>query len=105
MCPSTTQVVRTLVDDVCIAPATKQKNPQGKYCRLLNSPGNTGYGHNPAANAHGASNLPSTHTRKRSPHPPTTRRLSPCGHTECTFSSIEIIRRPSLKDASVDDGP
>ncbi|RNC57271.1 hypothetical protein TcCL_ESM05109 [Trypanosoma cruzi] len=33
------------------------------------------------------------------------RRLTPCGYTECTVSSIEVVRRPSLKDASVDDGP
>ncbi|RNC40424.1 hypothetical protein TcCL_NonESM10098 [Trypanosoma cruzi] len=39
------------------------------------------------------------------PHPSTTRRLTPCGHTECTVSSIDLIRRPSLKDASVSDGP
>ncbi|RNC32309.1 hypothetical protein TcCL_Unassigned05088 [Trypanosoma cruzi] len=30
------------------------------------------------------------------PHPSTTRRLTPRGHTECTVSSIELIRRPSL---------
>ncbi|RNC31841.1 hypothetical protein TcCL_Unassigned05615 [Trypanosoma cruzi] len=67
----------------------------------------TGYSHSPLPthSAHGASNLPSTHTRKRSPHPPTTRRLSPCSHTEHTISSIELTRRPSLKDASVSDGP
>ncbi|RNC56141.1 hypothetical protein TcCL_ESM06337 [Trypanosoma cruzi] len=45
------------------------------------------------------------HTRKRGLHPAMTRRLSPRGHTECTVSSIEIIRRPSLKNASVSDGP
>ncbi|RNC36159.1 hypothetical protein TcCL_Unassigned00893 [Trypanosoma cruzi] len=39
------------------------------------------------------------------PHPATTRRRSPRGHTERTVSSIELIRRPSLKDASVSDGP
>ncbi|RNC32433.1 hypothetical protein TcCL_Unassigned04952, partial [Trypanosoma cruzi] len=33
------------------------------------------------------------------------RRLIPCDHTECTISSIEIILRPSLKNASVSDGP
>ncbi|RNC56128.1 hypothetical protein TcCL_ESM06323 [Trypanosoma cruzi] len=49
--------------------------------------------------------LKEPHTRKRGPHPPMTRRLSPRGHTECTVSSIEIIRRPSLKNASVSDGP
>ncbi|RNC51244.1 hypothetical protein TcCL_ESM11655 [Trypanosoma cruzi] len=32
------------------------------------------------------------------------RRLTPCGYTDCTVSSIEVVRRPSLKDASVDDG-
>ncbi|RNE97070.1 hypothetical protein TcG_12723 [Trypanosoma cruzi] len=30
------------------------------------------------------------------PHPSMTRRLTPCGHTERTISSIEIIRPPSL---------
>ncbi|RNC52272.1 hypothetical protein TcCL_ESM10530 [Trypanosoma cruzi] len=33
------------------------------------------------------------------------RRLTPCGHKERTASSIELIRRPSLKAASVIDGP
>ncbi|RNC39684.1 hypothetical protein TcCL_NonESM10937, partial [Trypanosoma cruzi] len=39
------------------------------------------------------------------PHPAMTRRLTPRGHTERTVSTIELIRRPSLKDASVSDGP
>ncbi|ESS62136.1 hypothetical protein TCDM_10238 [Trypanosoma cruzi Dm28c] len=39
------------------------------------------------------------------PHPPTTRRLTPRGHAERTVSPIEPIRRPSLKNASVSDGP
>ncbi|RNF00590.1 hypothetical protein TcG_11726 [Trypanosoma cruzi] len=30
--------------------------------------------------------------------------LTPCGHMECTISSIELIRPPSPKDASVSDG-
>ncbi|RNC51013.1 hypothetical protein TcCL_ESM11908 [Trypanosoma cruzi] len=33
------------------------------------------------------------------------RRLTPCGHTECTASPIEIIRHPCLEDASVNNGP
>ncbi|RNF15381.1 hypothetical protein TcG_07086 [Trypanosoma cruzi] len=39
------------------------------------------------------------------PHPSMTRRLTPCGHTEHTVSPIELILRPSLKAASVNDGP
>ncbi|RNE99925.1 hypothetical protein TcG_12047 [Trypanosoma cruzi] len=39
------------------------------------------------------------------PHPSTTRRLTPRGHAERTVSPIELIRRPSLKNASVSDGP
>ncbi|RNC36353.1 hypothetical protein TcCL_Unassigned00695 [Trypanosoma cruzi] len=38
-------------------------------------------------------------------HQPMTRRLSSRGHTECTVSSIDLILRPSLEDASVSDGP
>ncbi|RNC53429.1 hypothetical protein TcCL_ESM09230 [Trypanosoma cruzi] len=37
-------------------------------------------------------------------HPAMARRLTPCGYTECIISSIELILRPSLKDASVSDG-
>ncbi|RNC36443.1 hypothetical protein TcCL_Unassigned00575 [Trypanosoma cruzi] len=37
-------------------------------------------------------------------HPPMTRRLSPRSHTECIVSLIELMLRPSLKDASVRDG-
>ncbi|ESS60923.1 hypothetical protein TCDM_11526 [Trypanosoma cruzi Dm28c] len=39
------------------------------------------------------------------PHPSMTRRLTPSGHTECTVSTIDLILRPSLKNASVSDGP
>ncbi|ESS55495.1 hypothetical protein TCDM_13026 [Trypanosoma cruzi Dm28c] len=39
------------------------------------------------------------------PHPSMTRCLTPRGHTERTVSSTEIIRRQSLKNASVSDGP
>ncbi|RNC34865.1 exo-alpha-sialidase [Trypanosoma cruzi] len=38
------------------------------------------------------------------PHPSMTRCPTPCGHTECTLSSIELTRRPSLKYASVIGG-
>ncbi|RNC36714.1 hypothetical protein TcCL_Unassigned00272, partial [Trypanosoma cruzi] len=67
----------------------------------------TVYGHSPAANTqHARSKL--SHKvphAEAGPHPPMTRRLTPCGHTECTDSPIERIRRPSLKAASVIDGP
>ncbi|RNC40000.1 hypothetical protein TcCL_NonESM10579 [Trypanosoma cruzi] len=38
------------------------------------------------------------------PHPCMTRRLTPRGHTECTVSSMELMPRPSLKDASSNNG-
>ncbi|RNC52943.1 hypothetical protein TcCL_ESM09770 [Trypanosoma cruzi] len=38
------------------------------------------------------------------PHPSMTRRLTPRGHTKRTVSSIELMPRPSLKDASFNDG-
>ncbi|ESS55624.1 hypothetical protein TCDM_12889 [Trypanosoma cruzi Dm28c] len=77
--------------------------------RLQFNPTANGIRPQPAANkhnAHRASNHPKSHTRKRFLiHPAMTRCLTPCGHTERTVSPIEIIRRPSLKNASVSDGP
>ncbi|RNC36704.1 hypothetical protein TcCL_Unassigned00319 [Trypanosoma cruzi] len=103
MCPSTKQLVRTLVDDVCIAPTTI---PRGKNCGLLDSPGNTGYGHSHAANTQRtrSEQSPKEPHAEAGPHPSMTRRLIPCGHTEHTISPIELILRPSLKNASVSDG-
>ncbi|EAN82425.1 hypothetical protein TcCL_Unassigned00584 [Trypanosoma cruzi] len=62
--------------------------------------------HNPAANTQ---RTPSKQSPKEphaeaDPHPPMTRRLTPRGHTECTVSSMELMPRPSLKDASSNNG-
>ncbi|RNC32416.1 exo-alpha-sialidase [Trypanosoma cruzi] len=66
----------------------------------------TGYGHSPTANTQRTrSELSKSREQKRGPHPSMTRRLTPCSHTECTISPIELILRPSLKDTSVSDGP
>ncbi|RNF09750.1 hypothetical protein TcG_09784 [Trypanosoma cruzi] len=71
------------------------------------TPQPTGYGHSPAANTQ---RTPSKQSPKEphaeaDPHPSMTRRLTPRGHTERTVSSIELMPRPSPKDATVRDGP
>ncbi|RNC41700.1 hypothetical protein TcCL_NonESM08728 [Trypanosoma cruzi] len=70
-------------------------------------PRTTRHGHSPQPThyAHGASNHPMGHAQKRFLIRPMKRCLTPCGHTECTVSSIDLILLPSLKAASVIDGP
>ncbi|RNC39905.1 hypothetical protein TcCL_NonESM10688 [Trypanosoma cruzi] len=69
-------------------------------------PRTTAYSHSPAANTlrTRSKQSPKEPHAEAIPHPSMTRRLSPCGHTEHTVSSIDLIRHPSLKNASVSDG-
>ncbi|ESS61082.1 hypothetical protein TCDM_11344 [Trypanosoma cruzi Dm28c] len=70
------------------------------------NPRTTGYSHSPADNTQRtrSKKSPKEPHAEAIPHPSMTRRLTPCGHTECTVSSTELMPRPSLKYASFNDG-
>ncbi|RNE98431.1 hypothetical protein TcG_12317 [Trypanosoma cruzi] len=75
--------------------------------RLQFNPTDNGIQPQPAANTQRtrSEQSPKEPHAEADPHPSMTRRLTPCGHAERTISSIELIRPPSLKAASVSDGP
>ncbi|RNC35070.1 hypothetical protein TcCL_Unassigned02074 [Trypanosoma cruzi] len=84
-----------------------QKREATHRHRLHFSPTANGTRPQPAANRQRtrSEQSPKEPHAEADPHQPMTRRLAPCGHTECTVSSIDLILRPSLEDASVSDGP
>ncbi|RNC33856.1 hypothetical protein TcCL_Unassigned03415 [Trypanosoma cruzi] len=110
-CQSTDEKIRPSKKQTHTPPAVNHRGQEQEathHHRLQFNPTANGTRPQPAANkqiSHTSKQSPKEPHAEADPHQPMTRRLTPCGHTECTVSSIDLILRPSLEDASVSDGP